>query len=388
MRRKICFITGSRAEYGLLRHLILESSSSKVITTQIIVTGSHLSKRHGMTINEIKEDKVKINAVVDLKLRGDKPKDIANSMSKAMKFFAQEFDKLKPDIVVVLGDRSEIYAAATSAMILRIPIAHIHGGEVTIGAYDDSLRHAITKLANLHFVATSEYKKRVIQLGENPKSVFNFGGLGVSAIQKVSLLSKKVLEKKLDFPFAEKNLLVCYHPETMLTEIENKENFQELLESLQDLKKTNIIFTMPNADAGNQIIITMIKDFVQKKYFAKAYKSLGQLNFFSLLKQVDGIIGNSSSGVLEAPSFSIATINIGNRQTGRTKSDSVIDCKPSKEQISKSIRLIYSKKYLEICKKAKNPYQKGNSSKKILQKLSNFPLTNLQSKHFYDLPNI
>jgi len=386
MKRRICFITGSRAEYGLLRHLILESANSKLITTQIIVTGSHLSEKHGMTINEIKKDKLKINSMVDLKLIADKPMDIVGSMSRGMKLFSHELKKLKPDIVVVLGDRSEIYSAATSAMILRIPIAHIHGGEVTFGAYDDSLRHAITKLANIHFVATSEYRKRVIQLGENPNRIFNFGGLGVSAIKKVSLLSKNVLEKKLDFKFAKRNLLVCYHPETMISEIENKRNFQELLDVLKDLKQTNIFFTSPNADAGNKIIAAMIKDFVRKYSFAKGYKSLGQVNFFSILKQVDGIIGNSSSGVLEAPSFSIATVNIGERQTGRIKADSVIDCKPSKKEILQSIRLMYSKKHLEICMKVKNPYQNGNTSKKIFQKLVNVPLINLQSKHFYDLP--
>lgn len=385
MKRKICFITGSRAEYGLLRSLILRSSESKNINTQIIVTGSHLSKRHGMTINEIKEDKIEINTTVDLKLTNDKPLDIINSMSRGMKLFGRELSKLDPDIVVVLGDRTEVFSAASSAMILRIPIAHIHGGEITIGAYDDALRHAITKLSNIHFVATAEYRKRVIQLGENPKTVFNVGGLGVSAIKKSSLLNRQALEKILNFQFCKKNLIVCYHPETMLKESENKKNFSELLVSIKNLKSTNIIFTMPNADAGNHIIIDMIEKFVSKNNFATAYNSLGQLNFFSLLNQVDGIIGNSSSGILEAPSFGIMSVNIGDRQTGRIKADSVIDCRPIRADISKSINLIYSKKYQVISKKVQNPYQNGDTSKKIFEKLANHPLTNLQSKYFYDL---
>ncbi len=384
MKRKICFITGSRAEYGLLRSLILKSFASKNAITQLIVTGSHLSKKHGMTIDEIKSDQLKINSLIDLKLDGDRPIDIVNSISTGVHLLGRELSDLNPDIVVILGDRTEIYAAASAAMILRIPIAHIHGGEVTFGSYDDSLRHAITKLSNIHFVATADYRKRVIQLGENPKTVFNVGGLGVRAIRELSLLKKQALEEKLNLNFQKKNLLICYHPETMLKESRNKKNFHELLMSLKNLKSTNVIFTKPNADAANQIISNMIEEFVKKNKFAYLYKSLGQQTFFSLLRQVDSIIGNSSSGILEAPSFGIATVNIGDRQTGRIKAGSVIDCRPLRRDISKSIQLIYSKKYVETLKKTKNPYQNGDTPKKILHKLLNYPLANLESKRFYD----
>ena len=269
MKRKICFITGSRAEYGLLRKLIIMSQEDKLVNTQIIVTGSHLSKKHGYTLKEIEKDDIKISDKVNLNLKGDSPKDVIHSMSIGLKGFSDSFNKLQPDLIVILGDRYEIFAVATAAMIMNIPIAHIHGGEVTEGAYDEAIRHAISKMAHMHFVAAPEYRKRVIQLGENPNRIFNFGGLGVSAIKKVSLLSKNVLEKKLDFKFAKRNLLVCYHPETMISEIENKRNFQELLDVLKDLKQTNIFFTSPNADAGNKIIAAMIKDFVRKYSFAK-----------------------------------------------------------------------------------------------------------------------
>jgi GDP/UDP-N,N'-diacetylbacillosamine 2-epimerase (hydrolysing) len=385
MKRKICFITGSRAEYGLLRSIIIKSSKSKEVQTQVIVTGSHLSKKHGMTINEIKEDKIKINSMIDLKLTDDKSLDIIYSLSRGMKLFGRELAKLNPDLVVILGDRSEIFAAATSAMILGVPIAHIHGGEITTGAYDDSMRHAITKLSSIHFVAANDYRKRVIQLGENPKTVFNVGGLGVDAINNITLLSRISLERKFNFKFCERNLLVCFHPETMLKAEKNNKIFYELLEALKSVKSTSIIFTMPNADVGNQAIIDMIQGFVQKHSFAFAFESLGQQNFLSMLKYVDGILGNSSSGILEAPSFGTITINIGNRQTGRIKADSVIDCKPQRKDIDRAIQSIYSKRYLEISKKVKNPYKNGATSTKIFKKLVNFPLKNVQPKCFYDL---
>ena len=342
MKRKICFITGSRAEYGLLRSIIIKSSKSKEVQTQVIVTGSHLSKKHGMTINEIKEDKIKINSMIDLKLTDDKSLDIIYSMSRGMKLFGRELAKLNPDLVVILGDRSEIFAAATSAMILGVPIAHIHGGEITTGAYDDSMRHAITKLSSIHFVAANDYRKRVIQLGENPKTVFNVGGLGVDAINNITLLSRISLERKFNFKFCERNLLVCFHPETMLKAEKNNKIFYELLEALKSVKSTSIIFTMPNADVGNQAIIDMIQGFVQKHSFAFAFESLGQQNFLSMLKYVDGILGNSSSGIIEAPLFNIATINIGDRQKGRLQAGNVINVPIIKKYIVNSLRNYYN----------------------------------------------
>lgn len=386
MKRKICFITGSRAEYGLLRKLIIMSQEDKLVNTQIIVTGSHLSKKHGYTFKEIEKDDIKISDKVNLNLKGDSPKDVIHSMSIGLKGFSDSFNKLQPDLIVILGDRYEIFAVATAAMIMNIPIAHIHGGEVTEGAYDEAIRHAISKMAHMHFVAAPEYRKRVIQLGENPKSVFMVGGLGVDAINDLSLLDKLKLEKLMDFKFGKRNLLVTMHPETLETKQQQLKNIKSLLIALGNLKETNLIFTMPNADHLNKKIAHLIQDFCQKNSNnCSLFSSLGQLKYFSALQFVDGVIGNSSSGLLEVPSFKKGTINLGKRQDGRLKADSIIDCDFNKDNILKAVKKLYSKNFQAKLSLSNNPYGAPGASSKIYNKISTIPLSLVLQKKFYDL---
>ena len=386
MKRRVCYITGTRAEYGLMRQLILSSFNDKSITSQLIVTGSHLSRNHGHTYKEIEFDNIVISKKIDLKIKGDSPKDISQYMSEALQGFSKAFSNLKPDLIVILGDRYEIFSAATAAMILNIPIAHIHGGETTEGAIDEAIRHSITKMSHLHFVATSEYKKRVNQLGENLKYIFNVGGLGVDAIHSLKLMNKSELEKSLNFSFGNKNLLITIHPETLEKNKITKNQVGELLEALDEIKDTKFIFTLPNADTNNLQITKMITKFHQKHLDSSSiFSSLGQLRYLSALKLVDGIVGNSSSGLTEAPSFKIGTVNLGDRQKGRLKAQSVLDCEFDKKKIIFSIKKLYSHSFQNKLSVATNPYGKAGASKKILKNIKNIPLDNILKKKFYDL---
>jgi GDP/UDP-N,N'-diacetylbacillosamine 2-epimerase (hydrolysing) len=386
MKRKICFITGTRAEYGLMRQLILNTSKDQAIITQLIVTGSHLSRNHGLTYKEIESDGIAISKKIDLKIQGDSAEEIANYMSLALKGFAKVFSFLKPDLVVVLGDRYEIFSATTAAMISNIPIAHIHGGETTEGAFDEAMRHSITKMSHLHFVAASEYKKRVHQLGEKLSNIFLVGGLGVDAIQSLTLLNKQELEKSMDFSFGKKNLLITIHPETLEKNKTTKNQVSELLEALDEINDTKFIFTLPNADTDNLQITNLIKQFHQKHLGSSViFSSLGQLRYLSALKFVDGIIGNSSSGLTEAPSFQIGTINLGDRQSGRLKAESVLDCDFDKKKIIFSIKKMYSKSFQNKLSVVSNPYGEPGASKKILRTIKKFPLKGILKKQFYDL---
>ena len=386
MKRKICFITGTRAEYGLMRQLILNTSKEQAIITQLIVTGSHLSRNHGLTYKEIESDGIEISKKIDLKIQGDSAEEIANYMSLALKGFAKVFSFLKPDLVVVLGDRYEIFSATTAAMISNIPIAHIHGGETTEGAFDEAMRHSITKMSHLHFVAASEYKKRVHQLGENLSNIFLVGGLGVDAIHSLTLLNKQELEKSMDFSFGKKNLLITIHPETLEKNKTTKNQVSELLEALDEINDTKFIFTLPNADTDNLQITNLIKQF-HKRHMGSSviFSSLGQLRYLSALKFVDGIIGNSSSGLTEAPSFQIGTINLGDRQSGRLKAESVLDCDFEKKKIIFSIKKMYSKSFQNKLSVVSNPYGQPGASKKILKTIKKFPLEGILKKQFYDL---
>lgn len=383
-KKKICVVTGSRAEYGLLYWLIKEVEANKDLKLQLIVTGMHLSSEFGLTSKEI-EKNFKIDKKIDMKLSSDSSLDISKSMAIAQKYFAQAFNQLNPDIIVVVGDRYEIFSAVISAMIAKIPIAHIHGGEATEGAIDEAIRHCISKMSHLHFTAADEYSKRVIQLGENPSKVFKVGGLGIENIKKLDLLKREELEKSLNFKLNKKNILVTYHPVT-LENSTSKKQFQELLNAINELEDTNIIFTKSNSDMDGKIINKMIDKFSFKNsHKAISITSMGQLNYLSALKQVDLIIGNSSSGLLEAPSFKIGTINIGDRQNGRIKAKSVIDCPPDKKNIKKSIKKIYSNNFQEILKKVKNPYDNGSASKKIVKILKTVKLDNILKKNFFNI---
>ena len=383
-KRKVCIVTGSRAEYGLLYWLIKEVEADKNLKLQLIATGMHLSSEFGLTYKEIEKD-FKIDKKIDMHLSSDTSIGISKSMSIAQTSFAKAYIELKPDIVVVLGDRYEIFSAVSSAMISRIPIAHLHGGEATEGSIDEAIRHCITKMSHLHFTATEEYSKRVMQLGEDSKRVFNVGGAGIENIKRLKLLKKVKFEKSINFKLKKKNVLVTFHPVTLEIKT-SKKHFQELLNSIDELEDTNIIFTKANSDADGKIINQMIDKYISKNLDKSiGVASLGQLNYLSALQYIDFVIGNSSSGLLEVPSFRIGTINIGDRQNGRIKADSVVDCLPNKKSIKKAIKIVYSKKFQKLLKDVKNPYGDECASKKIIKVLKSVKLENILKKTFFDI---
>ncbi|MFY9084673.1 UDP-N-acetylglucosamine 2-epimerase [Aliarcobacter cryaerophilus] len=382
--KKICVVTGTRAEYGLLYWLLKEIEADKELKLQVIVTGMHLSPEFGLTYKEI-EKEFSVNKKIEMLLSSDTSIGISKSMGLAQISFAESYDELKPDIVIVLGDRYEIFSATSAAMIARIPIAHLHGGEITEGAFDESIRHSITKMSHLHFTATNEYKNRVIQLGENPSRVFNVGGMGIENIKRLKLLSKDEFEKSIEFKLNIKNILVTFHPVT-LENSTAQEQFKELLGAIDELEDTNIIFTKANSDTDGRVINQMIDEYVTKNsHKSIVFTSLGQLRYLSALQYVDAVVGNSSSGLAEAPSFKIGTINIGDRQKGRIKASSVIDCEPNKDSILKSFEKLYSKEFQETLKTTINPYGDGCASKKIVEILKSVDLKNILKKSFYDL---
>lgn len=384
MKRKVCVVTGTRAEYGLLYWLMKEIEDDKNLELQLIVTGMHLSPEFGLTYQEI-EKEFKIDKKIEILLSSDTHIGISKSMALAQISFAEAYEELKPDIVVVLGDRYEIFSAASAAMIARIPIAHLHGGEITEGAFDEAIRHSITKMSHLHFTATNEYKNRVIQLGENPSRVFNVGGMGIENIKRLKLLSRDEFEKSIDFKLNKKNIVVTFHPAT-LENSTAKEQFQQLLNAIDKLEDTNIIFTKANSDTDGRVINYMIDEYVSKNHQKSiCFASLGQLRYLSALQYVDVVVGNSSSGLIEAPSFKIGTINIGDRQKGRIKATSVIDCQPNEASIQKAFLKLYSKEFQEALKTTINPYEDGYASKKIVEVLKNADLDNILKKTFYDL---
>jgi len=383
--RKICIVTGTRAEYGLLYWLMKSIQDDPKLELQIIVTGMHLSPEFGLTYQEIEKDGFMINKKVEMLVSADTSSSISKSTGLGLIGLADAYVELRPDIVVVLGDRYELLAASTAALFARIPIAHIGGGETTEGAFDEAIRHSITKMAWWHFVAMKEYEKRVMQLGEDPKRVWNVGGQGVDAISKTKLLSKKELMKKTGITFGEKNLLVTYHPVTLEKQTSQK-HFQSLLDVLDDLKDIYIIFTMPNSDSDGRIIKQMIDEFVSSHdQRSISFTSMGHLNYLSALQFVDGVVGNSSSGLAEAPTFKIGTVNIGDRQKGRLKAESVIDCKPTKESIKRAIDTLFSENFQKILPLVKNPYGEGNATEKILEVLREAKLPEELKKEFYDL---
>lgn len=382
---KICVVTGTRAEYGQLYQLMKSIEAEPKLFLQILVTGAHLSPEFGQTSKEIERDGFQINEKVEMLLSADTHTAISKSTGLAIIGFADTLEKLSPDLLILLGDRYEMLAASVAATFARIPIAHISGGETTTGAYDEAIRHSITKMAWWHFVAAEEYQKRVVQLGENPERVFNVGGLGVDAIRKAKLLSHKELIKDTGIKFGSKNLLITYHPVTLEKQTSQKQ-FQSLLSALDDLNDVYLIFTMPNADSDGRIIKQMIDQFVScHNQRSISFTSMGHLNYLSTLQFVDGVVGNSSSGLAEAPTFQIGTVNIGDRQSGRLKAKSIIDCEPTKGSIKKAIKTLFSEDFLMILPTVENPYGEGNATEKILNILKNTPLPLELKKDFYDL---
>lgn len=383
-QRKICVITGTRAEYGLLFWLMKEIQKDEDLKLQIIATGMHLSPEFGLTYKEIEKD-FKIDKKIEMLLSSDTPVGISKSMGLAQISFSEAYEDLKPDMIIVLGDRYEIFSAVSTAMIANIPIAHIHGGETTEGAFDESIRHSITKMSHLHFTATEEYKNRVIQLGEAPSRVYNVGGMGIENIKRLTLLSKKEFEKSINFKLNKKNILVTFHPVTLENKT-SKKQFSELLECLDDLKDTHIIFTKANSDTDGRIVNQMIDEYVSNNtHKSVVFTSLGQLRYLSALQYVDAVVGNSSSGLLEAPSFKIGTINIGDRQKGRVKASSVINCDTDKTSIKEAFVKVYLNDFKEELSYNRNPYDNGCSSIKIVNIIKDIDLKNILKKAFYDI---
>ena len=383
--RKICVITGSRAEYGLLSGLMAKIQFDRDLQLQIIATNMHLSPEFGLTYKEIETDGFRIDKKVEMLLSSDTANGTAKSVGLATIGFADAFEDLSPDLILVLGDRFEILAAVSAALFYKIPVAHIHGGEITEGAYDDNIRHAITKMSHLHFTSAEPYRRRVVQLGESPDRVFNVGALGVENIKHVPLLSKEELEKSLNFQLGDKSLLVTFHPVT-LENSTAEQQCMNLLESLESFPDYRIIFTFPNSDTDGRIIIDLIKRFVERhRSESVAFVSLGKVRYLSTLQYVSAVVGNSSSGIIEVPSFGIPTLNIGDRQKGRISSRSVVHCGTSKEDIWLGIQTVLSDPVVRIAKQKRNPYDKEGTADAICTILKTVSLDGLTSKSFYDL---
>jgi len=383
-KRKVCIFTGTRAEYGLLKPLMDEIKSDPDLELQIVASCMHLSPEFGLTYQEIEKDGFNIDEKVEMLLSSDTPSGIVKSMGVGMIGYTDALNRLKPDITVVLGDRFEALAFAIASFVNRIPIAHLYGGEATEGLIDEGIRHCITKLSYLHFTSTEEYRRRVIQLGEEPQRVFNVGALGIDNIKKMKLLTKNEIESKLGIKFKSKNLLITYHPVTLKKD-ESEKEFKALLNVLKEIEDTLFIFTKPNADTEGRKIINLIEEFVKENSGkAVVFTSLGQLKYLSIMQYVDAVVGNSSSGIIEAPSLKVPTINIGDRQKGRIRAKSIIDCKGTEEDIKRALVIIYDKNFRENLQNIDNPYGDGNSASKIKNILKVHKINSIE-KSFYNI---
>lgn len=385
MPRKLAVITGSRAEYGLLYWLLQEIQADSELELQLVVTGMHLSPEFGLTYRSIEQDGFRIAAKVEMLLSSDTPIGIAKSMGLGVISFADTLANLKPDIAVVLGDRYEIFAAVQAAMALNIPVAHLHGGETTEGAMDEAIRHSITKMSHVHFVAADAYRQRVIQLGESPERVFNVGGVALDNLKRLNLLNREQFETALDFKLAPLNFLVTYHPVT-LSQTSAKASAQALLDALDAFPQANIIFTKANADAGGRIINQLLDEYAaaqpERVYLTT---SLGQLKYLSAIQLVDVVIGNSSSGLIEVPALHKPTVNIGERQQGRLKAASVIDCTEDSSAIKQAIDYALSAEFQTQLPNIVSLYGQAGASLKIKEVLKNYNLHDILMKKFYDL---
>tara|TARA_B100000674_G_C37865198_1_gene926763 strand:- start:225 stop:1397 length:1173 start_codon:yes stop_codon:yes gene_type:complete len=384
-KKTVCVITGSRADYGILKLLIERLNNSKKSYLKLIATGMHLSKNFGNTYKEILDDGFAISEKINTLINGDEQIDTAISVSTGVKKFSKSLTKIKPDVVILLGDRTEIFAAATACMILNLPIAHIHGGETTEGVIDEPMRHAITKMSFLHFTTHQKYKKRVIQLGENPNTVFNVGAPSLERIKKVNIAKKSIFEKELKIEFNKKNVVVTFHPLTGVGMKFNKKRLSNLLQVLSNLKDTNIFITKTNSDPMGLVFNNMIDKFSANKKNIFVFKSLGYQNYISLIHHSDGVIGNSSSGIIEVPSLKKGTVNIGDRQKGRILPTSVIQCGYDKNDIIKAINILFSSKFSKKILKSVNPYYKSKSSKRIIDIIESTNFKSRTDKKFFDL---
>lgn len=387
MKRRVCVVTGSRAEYGLLKWLLRDLDAAESVELQLIVTGAHLAPEFGLTYQEIEADGFRINRKIESLLSSDTAVGAAKSIGLGMIAFADAFAELSPDILVVLGDRYELLAPVSAALVSRIPVAHIHGGEVTVGAIDDAVRHAVTKLSHLHFVATEDYRRRVVQLGEHPDRVRVVGGLGVDAISRIRLLDQIALSRAIGFEFGDRNLLVTFHPET-LSDKSPESQVNALLKALDGFPDVNLVITYPNADVGGQAIAEVLEAYAMQRPGTKVFRSLGQLNYLSCLQYVDGVVGNSSSGLLEVPTFQKGTINIGQRQSGRPRAASVIDCDAEVEAISAALARLFSDEFRSTLSCVENPYGNGGASRQIVAILESVDFGELLHKSFCDLSRL
>jgi GDP/UDP-N,N'-diacetylbacillosamine 2-epimerase (hydrolysing) len=385
MKKIISILTATRAEYGLLKPIIAKLNTVEEFDVRIVATGAHLSPEFGLTYQEIEEDGFTIDEKIEILLSSDTPSSISKSMGLAMISFAGYFEKLNPALLVVLGDRYETLAVATTAMNQRIPIAHIHGGEITEGAVDDAIRHAITKLSYLHFTSTDEYRNRVIQLGEHPNRVYNVGAIGIENILNEKLLSKEELENDLKISLLKPYAVVTFHPVT-LENNRSEMQIESLLEVCKEYKNLDFIFTKANADAEGRIINQYIDKYAKENNNIIAFTSLGMVRYLSSLKYCSMVIGNSSSGLLEAPSFGIPTINIGDRQKGRIQASSIINCDPTQIDIRQALKIALSEDFIEKAKNTINPYGNGKTSNKVVEVIKEHLLDRKidLKKKFYD----
>jgi GDP/UDP-N,N'-diacetylbacillosamine 2-epimerase (hydrolysing) len=383
--KKICVFTGGRAEYGLLKPLLTELKNNENIELQILVAGMHLSPEFGLTYKLIEQDGFVCDEKVEMLLSSDTPIATSKSMGLGMISFSEALDRLQPDMLVTLGDRYENMAVVTTAWVCRIPVAHIQGGEKTLGAIDDQFRHCITKMSRLHFVTTEEYRKRVVQLGEQPERVFDVGALNVDALKKIETLSKEQLEKAIDFKLEGKTALVTFHPVTLEKNTAGK-NFQQFLDAIDTIDNLRIIFTKTLADTDGRIINEMIDDYVAaNKHKAIAFTSMGQLRYISALKYVDVVAGNSSSGVIETPSFKVPTLNIGKREEGRIMAENIICVEQDVKAIKSALNKALSFEFKASLSEMNNPYEKPDTAKKIADVLDKYQLSDSTMKGFYDL---
>lgn len=384
-RRSICVVTGTRAEYGLLYWLIKEIQEDPELELQLLATGAHLSPEFGLTYKSIEGDGFLISEKVEMLLSSDSPVGIAKSMGLAMIGSADALQRLKPDLVVLLGDRYEILAVAQAALAARIPIAHLCGGETTEGAIDEAIRHSLTKMAHLHFVSAEPYRRRVIQLGEAPERVFNYGDTGIDNIRRMQLLSRTELEQALRFDLSGPYLLVTYHPVT-LQERDPAEAMESLLQALERFPELKVVLTKPNADAGGRAIAELAERYAERRPERVLLStSLGQLRYLSAMKHCSAVVGNSSSGIVEAPALGKPTVNLGERQSGRLKAASVIDCREESSEIAAALEKALSPRFQQECAGVESLYGGGAASSQIKECLKRVELSGLLVKRFHDL---
>lgn len=382
--KKTAVFTSTRAEYGLLKGVIQEIAKSDELQLQLLVSGTHLSADFGMTINEIKADGFQADEAIEMIVSHDTPTGVCKSMGLAMIGYGEALIRSSPDVLVILGDRYEAFCAAAAAQICRVPVAHIHGGEATEGLIDEAFRHSITKMSHLHFASCEVYRQRIIQLGEAPDRVFNVGALGVENIQRISLMARSELSKSIGFNLEKPYFLVTFHPVT-LEKSTSEGQCQSLLDTLDAFPEYNVIFTKANADTDGRVINRLIDEYAEKRpERCITVTSLGMHRYLSAMKYATAIIGNSSSGIVETPTFKVPTVNIGDRQKGRVKAESVIDCEPSVSTIASSIRKAISPEFKKVLKLTKNPYEQADTAARIVKKITLFRHIELIKKSFYN----